>query len=66
MYTEQVSFLFLIYFHPLGFAFSFRLRSSSFDGTSRPNKAGAPEVAIGPRIIKDKASASSKNVSPAS
>ena len=37
-----------INFHPLGFAFSFRLRSTSYDGTSRPNKIGKPEASIGP------------------
>jgi len=38
----MIIYFFLINFHPLGFAFSFRLRSLSYDGTSRPNKSGLP------------------------
>ena len=34
---------FAMLFTALGFAFSFRLRSSSYDGTRRPNRSGKPK-----------------------
>jgi hypothetical protein len=36
---------------PLDFAFSFRLRSSSYDGTRRPNKAEKPVDFCSPAML---------------